>query len=547
VLRVLLFLIPAALWAGNWKEFRYGPFEILTEGGDKEAREALNYLEQLRHATATLLGAQEIQSVWPVRIVLLEGKRAQVYPAVKLSRDAWVASVTSITPDTSGSLVQVLLDSWPGHIPPNIERGLVSLLSTLQVNGTRVTLGALPVQKDRDWSRAHMLAVHPDYSGKLRVLLANLGRGVERDVAFSNAFQKSAEEIEREVDGYIQAGQFGTVPVSGKPISAQRQFLPKEVDESVGRLAVADVLLAHAPGAAAAAYNALLKTNQESVEAHEALGLLDAGAGRHQQALANLAQAKSARALLVRADLTKDVNQKKELLAAASKANPRWPEPQRQLAAIETHPAQKLAALRALTQIEPRNPANWVALAESQESNNQFAEAAKSWTAAERSTDDPGARSRIREARAASEDRRVQQQIAAREDARRKVEQEMQDLRNKALLEIRRAEARANEGKPVIDPKGLDEYREGPQTSKLTGSLQRVDCLGEQARLHIAAGRQIVRIWVVDAKQVEISGGGERALSCGPQKPARAVVVQYTPKNDAKQGTAGEAVTIEFR
>jgi hypothetical protein len=532
--RLLLFLIPAVLYAGNWTEFGSGPFEILTEDNGKEARETLNYLEQLRHTIATILGAQEIQSVWPVRIVVVEGKRAPVYPAVRLARDAWVASITSMNPETTASVTKVLLDSWPGHIPPNIERGLISLLSTLQVNGTRVTLGAVPAHKDRDWSRAHMLSVHPDYSGKLRVLLGNLGRGVERDVAFSNAFQKSAEEIERELDRYIEAGKFETIPVSGRPINAQRQFIPKEVDEVVGQVALADA------AASAAAYQSILKRNPENAEAREGLGILE-------QSIANLAQAKSARALVVRASLTNDPGEKKSLLAAAAKANPRWVEPQRQLAALETHPAQRLTALRTTAQLEPRNPSNWVALAEAQEANSQFGEAAKSWTAAERATDDPTARTRIREARTASEDRRVQQQIAARDEARRKSEQEIQDLRNRALMEIRKAEARANEGKPVIDPRTLAEYKEGAQTSKLSGTLQRVECLGNQAKLHIASGREVTRILVPDGAKVEITGGGQRSLVCGVQKPARAVVVQYTPKNDPKQGTAGEAATIEFR
>jgi hypothetical protein len=379
-----------------------------------------------------------------------------------------------------------------------------------------------------------MLSVHPDYSGKLRVLLGNLSRGVDNDVAFRNAFQKSAEEIEREVDRYIEAGKFDTLPVSGRAISAQRQFLPKEVDETVGLVALADA------AASAAGYQAILKRSPENAEAREGLGMIE-------QSMAQLADAKSARALLVRAGITQDPAEKKATLAAAAKANPRWAEPQRQLAALGTHPAQRLAILRTVAQIEPRNPANWVALAEAQEANKQFAEAAKSWTAAERATDDPLTRTKIRQARAASEDQRVQQQIAARDDARRRAEQEIQDLRNRALMEIRKAEMKANEGKPVIDAKTLDEYKEGPQTSKLTGTLQRVDCRGNQALLHVVSGKQITRILVPDGNKVEITGGGERSLACGVQKPARAVIVHYNAKNDPKHGTAGEAATIEFR
>jgi hypothetical protein len=79
------------------------------------------------------------------------------------------------------------------------------------------------------------------------------------------------------------------------------------------------------------------------------------------------------------------------------------------------------------------------------------------------------------------------------------------------------------------------------------GTLQRVDCRGDQALLHVASGKQITRILVPDGNKVEITGGGERSLACGVQKPARAVIVHYNPKRDSKQGTAGEAATIEFR
>ena len=50
-------------------------------------------------------------------------------------------------------------------------------------------------------------------------------------------------------------------------------------------------------------------------------------------------------------------------------------------------------------------------------------------------------------------------------------------------MDIRKAEAKANAGKPVIDPKTLDEYKEEPvqKNKKLTGILARIDCQGTQA------------------------------------------------------------------
>jgi hypothetical protein len=137
--------------------------------------------------------------------------------------------------------------------------------------------------------------------------------------------------------------------------------------------------------------------------------------------------------------------------------------------------------------------------------------------------------------------------MAERNAARLKAEQELNDLRNKALMEIRKAEARANDGKPIIDRKELEHYKEGGQTTNVKGVLRRVDCLGEQARLHIATGKLITKILVPDPATIEIKGGGERSFACGPQKPARQVSVDYTPKEDRKLGPTGEAAKIEFR
>ena len=535
-------LAPAVLFAG-WSEFRSGPFEILTEDGEKEAREALNYLEQLRNAVGLTLGQPDLQPVWPVRILMPRSKRAQPQPQLRLARDAYIASIGAMQPVTCSGVTQLLLDAFASQLPPNLERGMVTLFSTLQVDGTRVKLGLPPAEKDRDWSRAHMLTVHPDYSGKVRVLLSNLGKGVELEVAYKNAFEKTSEQIERELDRYIEAGQYDTYPVSGRPINAQKQFVPKPVDSTTVQLAQADLLMAADDPTAGRAYETL----GASPEAKEGLGMIAGSKGHVEQAGKYLSSATSARGLVERAKLEKDLAQKKAALASATKANPRWAEPHRMLAAIEENPAQRLVALRSAANLEPRNPENWISLAEAQEGNKQHTEAAKSWTAAERLSVEPAARERIRHARAGSNLRRMEQEIETREEARRKVEQEMNDLRNKALMEIRAAEARANQGKPTIDGKKLDYYRDGPETKRVEGVLQRVDCLSGQARLQIQSGRAAVRVLVVNPENIVISGGGERSLACGLQKPGRKVSVEYSPKTDAKLGTAGEAVTIEFR
>ena len=77
----------------------------------------------------------------------------------------------------------------------------------------------------------------------------------------------------------------------------------------------------------------------------------------------------------------------------------------------------------------------------------------------------------------------------------------MQDLKNRALMEIRKAEAKANAGKPVIDASTLEEYKEEPDSKKVAGILTRVDCQGTQAILHVRKGRSVTKLIVADPRQ----------------------------------------------
>ena len=310
-----------------------------------------------------------------------------------------------------------------------------------------MTLGKPPATKDRDWARAHMLAVQPEFSGRIRVLLSNLGKGIDPEVSYRNAFEKTAEQIEQALNRYIEAGQYGTFPVSGKPINAQKQFYAKEIDEKTGALAMADVAFAN--GAS------------PDYDSPEGQGLVALRKGEKEKARELLAQATGAYALVEYAKLLPEA-ERKPVLEKSAAANPRWAEPYRLMAALETHPAQKLAVLRKATQLDPNDVASWILLAQTQEKANQLADASKSWAAAERISDDPEQRERLHQLRAAGERARGEAELAARDEARRKTEQELQDLKNRALMDIRKAEAKANAGKPVIDPKTLDEYKEEP-------------------------------------------------------------------------------------
>ena len=96
-------------------------------------------------------------------------------------------------------------------------------------------------------------------------------------------------------------------------------------------------------------------------------------------------------------------------------------------------------------------------------------------------------------------------------------------------------------------PKAEVWYEEPNAGPSVQGTFQRLECLGQGARLVIqTADGKTVQLLMADPSQITTGGGGDQTLSCGPQKHARQVVVHYNAKPDAKLHTAGVATAIEF-
>ena len=74
---VALALIAAnAFAADHWIEYKIGPFRVISDAGDKAARDRLDEMEQLRHVLGVLLGKDTmsrrphddgLKTVWPDR------------------------------------------------------------------------------------------------------------------------------------------------------------------------------------------------------------------------------------------------------------------------------------------------------------------------------------------------------------------------------------------------------------------------------------------------------------------------------------------------
>ncbi len=555
-MRRLLFLLvlPVLLMAeDHWVKYTSGPFEVWTDAGGRLAREALVRFEQFRNALGQMLGEPDLQTRQPVRILVMKNPKpwTTASPVIE-GRDTYAVVLdekAASTPALYRALTRLFLDSNTARLPGGFEQGLIDFFSTLEVTGIRITAGAPPPKPDLDWARVHLLVVDPEYYGKLRVLLFNLRKGIEADPAYRNAFGKSAAEVETQARQHLAAGNFQTTSLPNRAMS-ERDFTERPVSDADARLARADLLVG---ALSAAEYDSLLRDHVKVPEAEEGLGLLALrDKSRSEEAKKHFAAAMaagtpSARCYYEYARLEADNEKATQALLRAAGINPKWDAPFALMAERDTDPAKRLAHWKAAAERAPRNLQYWQEMADTALAAHNYAEAAKAWDQAAQAATDPAERDRMRQARLAVEEQRLNYEDAERKRMAGEQAKELEKLKAEARAEVRSIEKKFNDGAPAADQKAVA-WWEGPKPGgKVTGSLKQVDCLGTQARLIVESDdRKTTRLLVTDPGKIVIAGGGDQALGCGTQKPRR-VTIEYFPKTNARLTTAGEVATIEFQ
>lgn len=529
--------------ADRWIEIRSGPFDVLCDGGVKPAREALNQLEQVRHLAGTALGKPDLAGLWQVRVVLR--KNAPPVP-LAWTRDSYTGALTTgapIPPEWMRDLVRLFIEWNAQRMPAGIEKGVAEFYSTAHAVGTKVTLGQPPTERTLDWARIHLLVTNPEYSGKLRVLLYNLARGVDAEPAFRNAFGKNPAEIDKEAAAQLASGSFDAVTVGGRPLDPERDFHDEAAAPPWPQIVIADLT----PNEAT--YMAL--RNYAPAAAHEGLGFVALAAKRTEEARREFAAAVDAKSASARAWLELgrlELEKARALLEKAAALNPLWAEPHVLLAEIESDPSRKLNELKIAAQLEPRNAVRWQALAEFNLKHNRYPEAAKAWAAAEAASVDGAQREEMREARRSIEEQRLEFEAAERRRAAEEKRRELQKLRDQALARVRAAEERANAGAPPPPPdRKIVEWDEVKAEGKVRGKLTRIDCVKRVVRITIeSGGAKPLRLVLPPSARVIAMEGENIEIACGIPVIVRTVVVEYRPKENAKLGSDGEVAAMEF-
>ena len=542
-------LLPGLLAAeDHWVKFLSGPFELWTNANTKAARKDLVRFEEFRHTLGQLIGENDLQLPQPIRILVLKDAKpwSSARPITE-GRDAYYIVLDEKTvPDANliAELTVRFLNSNTSRMPANFEHGLVEFMSTLRVDGIRITAGSPPAKPDLDWARIHLLVTDPDYYGKLRVLLYNLRKGVAGDPAYRNAFGKTAAEIETATERHFAAGNFQTTALPSRPMSPN-DFAERQVSDADARLTRADLL---SVTQSAGEYEALLRDQAKLAEAYEGLGLLALRAERKDEAkrqfeAAIAAGSGSARCYVEYARLEPDNEKATQALLRAAGINSKLDEPFALMAARDTDPAKRLAHWKAAAERNPRNAAYWQALAEGYLAQHNFADAAKAWDQGAQAATDPAERERMLHARASIE----QQRLDYIDEQRRKEAADLERLKQQARADVHALEEKYRDSGETSNGKPVP-WWDGPKPSgKVSGSLKQVDCLGSQSRLVIESDdHKTTRLLLTDPEKVAITGGGTQSLSCGAQK-ARRIAVEYFPKTNQRFSTAGEVATIEFQ
>ncbi len=550
----LLCALPLTALAGeHWIRFTSGPIEVFSAAGTKDGRDTLVKFEEFRHALGLVLGENDLQMPLAVRILLFKTGAPQTPDPVMRGRDQYNIVLTAGQPVPGAvfaRLTQLFLDTTSARMPERIERGLVELFSTIQVNGIKITLGEPPAQPDLDWARVHLLAVEPEYYGNLRVLTYNLRKGVDEDAAFRNAFGKSPEQIEIQAQSHLAAGRFQVTSISPLPMSPQ-DFPERSVEPAAAQLAIADLLLGDS---SRTEYRDLINHKTHVAEAWEGLGMLALRDKQTEEARTDFASAmeagaKSAACYMEYARLEPDNAKALAALERAAKINPKLGEPHFLMAQRETELPKRIQELKLAAKLDPRNLAYWEALAQAYLDDHNYPQAEQAWKSAEQAASTPSDRARIERERLDVEGKRLDWEDAEKRRKADEAAREIDKLKQQARADLHALEARANQGQTPASPnEKVVPWWDGPQpTAAASGVLKQVDCLGKRLRLVVQSDEgKTIKLLVADPTQVAIIGGGELKLGCGTQQ-GRRVKVGYFPKANTKIATTGEVATIEFR
>jgi len=579
-------LLPhAALAAEQWLKLQSSHFELYTTAGEKKGREAILYFEQVRDFFVRTHRASDSAVNAPVRIIAFRSEKefepyrvneyATAFYLDGYDRDYIV--MRSISPEhypvAVHEFTHLLVKHSGRELPIWLNEGLAELYSTLKPSGKKMLVGEVipgrfqylqehkwmsldtltsvdhnsPYYNEREragifysesWALAHMLNLSNEYRPQFNKFLGLLTSGVPASSAFWQAYAKTIDQVQKELEAYLRGTHFNAAvfEVQLEKSAEEPDIMPAPQVES--GVVLADLLaLTGKHDAAKEAYGRLAKEYPKSWEVETGLAELAwtsrdlEGARRHFARAAELGSTNP--------KLYVDYAM---VLRALGEANSAAIPPLKQ--AIELNPDYQDAHLHlAYCLLQDRRY---------QEALVHFAKV-KHLKAEQASAFYHGVAyadyhlEKFDDARKAAEAAKKYAQnlaeTAAAEDMLGVLDQEKDRLALQgAVAAPPPAPTQASE------PRQMIRRADAPPRPSVLGTLRQVDCLGKIVRLRITSGEKQVLLAIRDGGDVTVKGSssGSVDFTCGPQK-AKLVVVEYESREDAQLGTIGDVRSIEFQ
>ncbi len=607
----LFLLLPLAVSSMTAAEQRWikatsTNFEVYTTAGEKKAREAILYLEQVNSFFKTAIGAGRATK-GRVKVIAFQSAREYKPYQVFEGRPAYAGGgpdadrivMESISPDTFRiavhEYVHILLKPVK-NLPLWLNEGMAQVYETLRPLGKKIVVGdpvpggvysltqgkwldintlcavdyksqyytndrsKVTIFYSESWLLTHMLFLGDEYYGKgFRELFLQTLSGKSPDEAFQKAFGKRTSEIYKDLQRYSRIGTFKLRIFDVTLLKSAEAPEIKPVTPFESGLLLASVLAdLNKIDEAKRAYAKLAADNPGSPEIPEELAYLALRQGKLDEVREQFAKA---------AELgSKNPRMYYEYCAMLSQAG--------------AGPERQIPLLRKAVELDPEFSDARLHLGYQLMSSSDFAGAIAEFSrmkkvepdqayqffyavayASYRTGDTEGAKANARRAAEYASDpaekASMQTLIAALEGPPR---QQLRTAVREPQREIEPEKEAVKEPEPEPEakaPKTLRSREEAtpverpklPPRTSVQGTLDQIDCLGTTARLLLTVGGRQVRLLIDKPTAIEVRGAnsGTFTLTCGPQSPRRTVLIEYEPKANTQLGTAGLVRVVEMK
>lgn len=558
---MLLVCAAACLAEDRWLSLSSPHFEVLTNGGAGAGRDVLRRFEQIRHVFESRTGRGSLTPL-PVRVFVFRNesdfqpfrvnRNAAGYYQAGHARDYIAMQATGA--DTYRVVyheyTHLLLRHAGYRVPVWFNEGTAELFSTADAGGSEVRIGDLipshiltlrdekmldiadlaRVDHDSEyynergktgifyaqsWALIHMLNFAPEYRPGLANFIQLILGGEEASRSFQQAFGKSAAVVLQDLKNYVRNARFEGLRFRATKFDAGK-VSANPVAEVDSQLALADLLLAIGKmDNARMLYGQLEARYPGHPAVRLALGQFALrtddflGARRFFESAIE-GGSRDPRLFYDYAMVLRELSQPEALvlqnLLRAISVDDGFFDAYQFAGYLYLKSGSYVEAIRLLkraTELQPGRASVWENLA----------------LAYHKAGDKPRARAAARAGRKAASG----PEEGARLDA---------------LIDMIESDA----DKIVLAPTSTAPVAPAARAtpSRVEGMLTQLDCLGSQARLHIAAqGGKVLLL-------VRENAGFALELACGPV-PARPVRVEYRPEVHRTYGTSGVVTQLELR